>query len=134
MFSRRIVGWALSDSVRTSSAAATGPQPGDREVLSKLPELVHYSDHGSQHLSIVYSEFLAYHGIAASTGSKSDCYDNVLAENLNGSYKSELIYTRTGSDVVDLGIATFEWVNWWDSARLHQSLGYRTPMEIESEF
>ena len=85
-------------------------------------------------MSIVYNERLAEYGIAASTGTVGDSYDNALAENVNGSYKNELIHTRTWSDVVDVEIATFEWVTWWNDSRLHQSLGYRTPAEVESEF
>ncbi|NJJ05025.1 integrase core domain-containing protein, partial [Corynebacterium coyleae] len=37
-------------------------------------------------------------------------------------------------DVVEVEIATFEWVSWWNETRLHQSLGYRTPVEVETEF
>ncbi|WP_369126454.1 integrase core domain-containing protein [Corynebacterium pseudodiphtheriticum] len=48
-------------------------------------------------------------------------------------HKNELIHTRMWNDVVDVESATFDWVNWWNDARLHQSLGYRTPTEIESE-
>lgn len=96
--------------------------------------MVHLCDHGSQCVSIVYKARLAEHGIAASTGAKGDYYDNALADNVDGSYKNELIHTRTGGDVVNVEIASFDWVNWWNSARLHQSLGYRTPSEIESEF
>ena len=48
--------------------------------------------------------------------------------------KNELIHTRTWNDVVDVEIATFEWVTWWNATRLHQGLGYRTPAEVESEF
>ncbi|MFS0486033.1 integrase core domain-containing protein [Corynebacterium striatum] len=59
---------------------------------------------------------------------------NALAENVNGSYKNELIHTRLWTDVVDVEIATFEWVNWWNESRLHQSLGYRTPAEVEADF
>jgi len=88
----------------------------------------------TQYVSIVYNERLAEYGIAASTGTVGDSYDNALAENVNGSYKNELIHTRTWSDVVDVEIATFEWVTWWNDSRLHQSLGYRTPAEVESEF
>ncbi|CAB0520144.1 IS3 family transposase [Corynebacterium diphtheriae] len=87
-----------------------------------------------QYVSIVYNERLAEHGIAASTGTVGDSYDNALAENVNGSYKNELIHSRRWSDVVEVEIATFEWVNWWNESRLHQSLGYRTPTEVESEF
>src|SRR5699024_8430940 len=41
---------------------------------------------------------------------------------------------RTCDDVVDVEIATFEWVTWWNETRIHQGLGYRTPAEVESEF
>ena len=51
-----------------------------------------------------------------------------------GSGKNELIQTRRWADVVEVEIATFEWVNWWNKSRLHQSLDYRTPAEVESEF
>lgn len=61
-------------------------------------------------------------------------YDNALAENVDGSYKNELIHTRLWADVVDVEIATFEWVNWWNESRPHQSLGYRTSAEVEAEF
>ncbi|WP_222703926.1 integrase core domain-containing protein, partial [Corynebacterium propinquum] len=87
-----------------------------------------------QYVSIVYNERLAEHGIAASTGTLGDSYDNALAENVNGSYKNELIHRRTWADVVDVENATFEWVSWWNETRLHQSLGYRTPVEVEIEF
>src|SRR5699024_7572597 len=97
--------------------------------------LIHHSDHGSQYVvSIVYNERLAEHKIVASTGTVDDSYDNALAENGNGSYKSELIHHRRWDDVVDVKIATFEWVTWWNETRLHQGLGYRTPAEVESEF
>ena len=96
--------------------------------------LVHHSDPGSQYVSVVYNERLAQHGIAASTGTVGDSYDNALAENVNGSYKNELIHTRRWDDVVEVEIATFEWVSWWNETRLHQSLGYRTPVEVEASF
>ncbi|MGN5991705.1 integrase core domain-containing protein, partial [Corynebacterium striatum] len=52
----------------------------------------------------------------------------------NGSYTNELIHARRWNDVVEVEIATFEWVSWWNETRLHQSLGYRTPVEVETEF
>lgn len=133
VFSRRIVGWALSDSMRTEAL----PLQALNQAIVYAKEttgLIHHSDHGSQYVSIVYNERLAEHGIAASTGTVGDSYDNALAENVNGSYKNELIYRRPWADVVDVEIATFEWVNWWNESRLHQSLGYRTPAEVEAEF
>ncbi|CAB0668424.1 transposase [Corynebacterium diphtheriae] len=50
------------------------------------------------------------------------------------SHKNELIHRRSWADVVDVEIATFEWVNWWNESRLHHRLEYRTPAEVESEF
>lgn len=85
-------------------------------------------------MSIVYNQRLAEHGIIAFTGTVGDSYDNVLAENVNGSYKNELIYTRAWEEVVDVEIAMFEWVSWWNESRLYQSFGYRTLVEVETEF
>ncbi|WP_342773402.1 DDE-type integrase/transposase/recombinase [Corynebacterium endometrii] len=117
VFSRRIVGWALSDSMRTEAL----PLQALNQAIVCAKEttgLIHHSDHGSQYVSIVYNEKLAEYGIAASTGTVGDCYDNALAENVNGSYKNELIHTRKWSDVVEVELATFEWVNWWNETRL----------------
>lgn len=96
--------------------------------------MIHHSDHGSQYVSIVYNERLTNAGIKPSTGTVGDSYDNALAENVNGSYKNELIHTRTWSDVLEVEIATFEWLDWWNQARLHQGLDYRTPEEVETEY
>lgn len=133
VYSRRIVGWALSDSMRTEAL----PLQALNQAIVCAEEttgLIHHSDHGSQYVSVVYNERLTQHGITASTGSVGDSYDNALAENVNGSYKNELIHTRRWNDVVEVEIATFEWVSWWNEVRLHQSLGYRTPAEVETEF
>ena len=73
--------------------------------------LIYHDDHGSQYVSVVYNERLAQHGIAASTGTVGDSYDNALAENVNGSYKNELIRRRSWADVVDVEIATFKCLN-----------------------
>ncbi len=67
VFSRRIVGWALSDSMRTEAL----PLLALNQAIVCAKEttgLIHHSDHGSQYVSIVYNERLAEHGIAASTG------------------------------------------------------------------
>ena len=133
VYSRRIVGWALSDSMRTEALPL---QALNQAIVSarETTGLIHHSDHGSQYVSVVYNERLAQHGITASTGTVGDSYDNALAENVNGSYKNELVHTRRWDDVVEVEIATFEWVSWWNEVRLHQSLGYRTPAEMETEF
>ena len=101
-------------------------------MLKKRQVWCTIEDHGSQYVSVVYNQRLAQHGIAASNGTVGDSYDNALAENVNGSYKNELVHTRRWDDVVEVEIATFEWVSRWNETRLHQSLGYHTPVEVEA--
>lgn len=103
VFSRKIVGLALSDSLRTEALPL---QALNQAIVSveRPAGLVHHSDHGSQYVSIVYNEPLPEHGIAVSTGTVGDSYDKALAENINGPYKNELIRTRTWSDVVKVEI------------------------------
>ena len=62
-----------------------------------------------------------------STGTVGDSYDNAMAESVNGAYK-------TFADLAEPELATFRWVSWWNSKRLHQSLGCRTPEQIETEY
>jgi len=91
-FSRRIVGWRVSSSLRTDLALdalemATWSR-GD------LDGLIHHSDRGVQYLAIRYTERLGDAGVTSSVGSKGDSYDNALAETVNGLYKAELINRR----------------------------------------
>ncbi|MFS0246191.1 integrase core domain-containing protein [Corynebacterium striatum] len=101
---------ALSDSMRTDALllqVLNQAIPCAEETTVLQPPI-----ESKQYVSIVYNERLAEHGITASTVTVGDSYDNALAENVNGSYKNELIHRRSWADVVDVEIATFEWVNW----------------------
>ena len=70
-----------------------------------------------------------------STGTVGDSYDNAMAGSADGAYKTELVWRRKPfRDLRDLELATFRWVSWWNSKRLHQSLGYRTPGRTETEY
>ena len=83
VYSRRFVGWALSDFMCTEAL----PLQALNQAIVCAEEttgLIHHSDHGSQYVSVVFNERLAQHGIAASTGTVGDSYDNALAENDNG--------------------------------------------------
>lgn len=133
-FSRRIVGWRVSTSLRAELALdalemAIWARQGDTE------ELVHHSDRGVQYLAIRYSERLEEAGVAASVGSRGDSYDNALAETVNGLYKAELI-RRQGpwrtADQVEL--ATAAWVEWWNQRRLHSACGHMPPAEYEAMY
>lgn len=133
VFSRKIVGWALSDSMCTEALPL---QALNQAIISAkgTTELVHHSDHDSQYVSIVYNDRLTDAGITASTGTVGDSCDNALAEDVNGSYKNELINNRRWKDVLEVEIDTFEGVAWWNQVRLHQALGYRAPVEVENDY
>ena len=84
--------------------------------------LVHYSDYGSQYLSIARTGRLVDEGIEASAGAVGSSYDNAAAEALNKSYKRELVW-RDGpwKDRDDLETATAQWVNWYNRTRPHRA-------------
>jgi putative transposase len=133
-FSRKIVGWRVSVSLRVDLAL----DALEMAIWSRqedLSQLVHHSDRGSQYLAIRYTERLAEAGAVSSVGSKGDSYDNALAETIHGLYKTELIYLRgpwRGVDHVELQTAL--WVDWWNNRRLHSACNMVPPAEFEETY
>jgi putative transposase len=131
VFSRRIVGWRVAPTLRTS-LALDALEMAIWSRAERLDGLVHHSDRGSQYLSIVYTERLAAEGGITSVGSRGDSYDNALAESVIGLYKSELIFNRgPWRTVEDVELATLAWAHWWNTARLHSALDHVPPAEFE---
>jgi len=135
VFSRRIVGWRVSTSLRSDLALDALEQAlYDRRRAEAVP-LVHHSDRGVQYLSIRYTERLAEAGIAWSVGSTGDSYDNALAESVIGLFKTEEIYRRgPWKGLEDVEFATLEWVAWYNHRRLLEPLGYVPPAEFEEAY
>jgi transposase InsO family protein len=133
VFSRRIVGWRASASMRTDLALDALEQAVyDRETDAGL---IHHSDRGSQYLSIRYTERLAEAGIEGSVGSRGDAYDNALAESVIGLFKTEVIrHAGPWRSLDDVEYATLEWVAWFNTCRLLEPLGYLPPAEFEQQF
>jgi transposase InsO family protein len=132
-FSRRIVGWRASNSLRSDLALDALEQALWERQDRAEDRLVHHSDRGVQYLSIRYTERLAEAGIEPSVGSRGDSYDNALAESVIGLYKTELIRQRgpwRGLEEVEL--STLEWVWWFNHYRLLEPLGYIPPAEYET--
>jgi len=86
-FARRIVGWQTSSSMRTDFVLDALEQ-ALHACQPPKDTLTHHGDRGSQSLSLRYTERLCEVGIAAGVGSAGDAYDNVLAETINGLYKT----------------------------------------------
>lgn len=130
---RRIVGWAVTASMRTEDLPLQAFEHAVWQSNSDLSELIHHSDRGSQYLSLAYTDRLAELGIAPSVGSRGDSYDNALAEAVNAAYKSELINRdKPWRSVDDVELATAAWVAWYNQERLHEALGYVPPAEYEA--
>jgi len=131
-YSRMIVGWQTSRSLRTDLALdalemALWQRGGD------VDGLVHHSDRGVQYLSIRYTERLAEAGAVTSVGSRGDSYDNALAETIIGLYKTELIRKRgPWRHLDDVEFGTLEWVDWFNNRRLLEPIGYVPPAELEN--
>jgi transposase InsO family protein len=135
VFSRRIVGWRVSSSLRSDLALDALEQALYDRPLGESERLIHHSDRGVQYLSIRYTERLAEAGIESSVGSKGDSYDNALAESVIGLYKTELIRRRgPWKGAEDVEFRTLTWVAWFNSRRLLEPLGYVPPSEFEALF
>jgi putative transposase len=135
VFSRRIVGWRASTSLRSDLALEALEQALYARPLTRTAPLVHHSDRGGQYLSIRYTERLAEAGIEPSVGSTGDSYDNALAETVIGLFKTEEIYRRgPWKGLADVEFATLEWVAWYNGKRLLEPLGYLPPAEFEQAY
>jgi putative transposase len=134
VFSRFIVGWQTSRSLRTD-LAIDALEMSIWQRRGDLGGLVHHSDRGSQYLSIRYTERLAEAGAVTSVGSRGDSYDNALAETIIGLYKTELIRRRgPWKGIDDVEFATLEWVDWFNHRRLLEPIGNVPPAEFEAAY
>jgi transposase InsO family protein len=132
LFSRAVVGWALDTSLTTRLPLAAL----DMAVRRRRPAaaLVHHSDRGCQYTSADYRAELRELGVEVSM-SRRNCWDNAVAESFFATFKTELIYQRSWSSRLDLRAAVFDYIEvFYNRRRLHSTLGYKTPVQVESEF
>jgi putative transposase len=130
LFSRRVVGWAISeridrklalDALRMALAQRRPPRG-----------LIHHSDRGSQYASADYQQLLAAYGIRPSMSRRGDCWDNAVAESFFASLKLELVYQVQWPSRAAARTALFEYLElFYNRRRRHSSLGYRSPAEFE---
>lgn len=130
-FSRRIVGWRVSSSLRSDLAL-----DALEHALHARPEaagVVHHSDRGVQYTAIRYTERLAEAGVERSVGSVGDSYDNALAETINGLFKAEIIWRKgPWRSIEAVEHAVLVWVDWFNNRRLFEALGDVPPAEYEA--
>ena len=133
LFSRKVVGWSMSDSLATSlvSEALRGAIESRRPRGS---ELLHHSDRGCQYTSDAYQRTLRSMGITCSMSRRGNCYDNAAMERFFWSLKHEWTKHERFADLASARRSVFKYIEtFYNPVRTHQTLGYRSPDEYEAE-
>ena len=133
LFSRAVVGWAVDATLSTRlPLAALDAALGRRRPGATL---LHHSDRGCQYTSRDYRAALATHGITASMSRVGNCWDNAVAESFFATFKNELVHRHEWSTRVELRAHVFDYIEvFYNRRRLHSSVNYRSPAEVEAEY
>lgn len=128
VYSRKIIGFDISDTLEL-----TGARRALKMALKQLPlnhQLIHHSDRGVQYCSYEYTGILKKNNIKISMTEKNHCYENAIAERVNGILKNEFFLDYVFPDLVVAKKATIDAIKKYNEIRLHVSLGYKIPNEV----
>jgi putative transposase len=130
---RMIVGWAMDDNYRTPLITAAITMAARN---ADLPEgAIFHSDRGSNYTSAEFAGALESLGIRQSVGRTGICFDNALAESVNGTLKVELVHRTVYATRQKAYDDIAQWIELrYNRTRLHSALGYRTPQEVMDEY
>jgi transposase InsO family protein len=132
LFSRSVVGWALDATLSTSLPLAALHMALQRR--KPTAGLVHHSDRGCQYTSADYRDALDQVGAIASMSRKGNCWDNAVAESFFATLKVELVHRQPWPTRLELRAALFDYIEvFYNRRRLHSTLGYKTPAQVETE-
>jgi transposase InsO family protein len=130
LFSRRVVGWALSE--RLERGVALDALKMALQNRQPPQGLLHHSDRGSQYASHEYQQLLAAHGLLCSMSRKGNCWDNAVAESFFATLKVELSYRSHWRSRTQARSEVFEYIEvFYNRQRRHSALGYLSPDEFE---
>jgi transposase InsO family protein len=130
LHSRRIVGWATRDHLRTELPLAALRMA--LQARRPAAGLVHHSDRGVQYASGDYRKSLQSAGIKASMSRKADCYDNAPMESFFHTLKTELVHHRKYATRAQAQRDIFAYIEgFYNRTRLHSAIGYVSPVEME---
>jgi putative transposase len=133
LFSRRVVGCAMSDRIDRALVLQALKLAAGRRVPDA--GLTHHSDRGSQYASSDYRRALGDLDIVCSMSRKGNCWDNAVAESFFATLKTELVYRRRFVTRTEAREAIFDFIEtFYNSHRRHSTLGYLSPMEFENKF
>lgn len=125
MYSRKIVGYNLSDSLELTGCVRALQIA--LKQSGKRSSLIHHSDRGIQYCSNIYTQILKKNNITISMTEDNHCYENAMAERVNGILKDEFYLDQTFTDVAHAKRATKNAINLYNQIRLHLSLNFKTP-------
>jgi transposase InsO family protein len=132
-FSRKIVGWAMADNYKTP-LIQEAIRMAARNLSLPVGAIFH-SDRGSNYTSEEFAKTLKELGILQSVGRTGICYDNSLAESTNGAVKVELVNREEYPTRAYAEKQVARYIElFYNSRRLHSTLGYRTPQEVLDEY
>lgn len=132
LYSRRIVGWAMSPRIDTALVLAAWEMA--REHRQAPPQLIFHSDRGVQYASAEYRGALQAAGALASMSRRACCYDNATMESFWSTLKRELVYRRNFQTHAEARREIFAYIEArYNRKRLHSSLGYMSPMDFENQ-
>ena len=132
LFNRKIVGWAITDSLNTLGALKALEMA--LQSCGNTAQIIFHSDRGVQYASKVFLELLVSKEMIPSMSRKGNCYDNAFVESWFKSLKSEWLYRHDYKTEAELRALVFEYIEvWYHRKRLHSSLGYQSPLEYEIE-
>lgn len=134
VFSRKIVGWQTAAHMRTDLPLDALEMAAALRLGGAAPGLIHHSDQGSQYTSYAYTQRLADLGIEPSVGTVADAYDNAMAEAFVGTLKTECVDGQIYRSRFDAELAIAIYIGWFNSGRLHASLGDIPPDEFEENY
>jgi transposase InsO family protein len=133
LFSRRVVGWAMDH--RPGQVVHVGALTMALQHRRPAAGLIHHTDRGPQYNSSAYREVLAAHGMVASMNGRKVPQDNAVAESFFSNLKNELVHHCDFFTRDEARAAIFDYIElFYNRKRIHQSLGYRTPEQIEREW
>lgn len=129
-FSRKVVGWSMRSDMQAELVVDALQMGINRR---RPPDgLIHHSDQGSHYVALIFGQKLRKAGIAQSTGSKSDCYDNAVCESFHATLEKELLRGRSFKTRQEAKTAIFDWIEaWYNPSRQHSRLGYLSPDQYE---
>jgi len=130
-YSRKVVGWALGLSLKTS--LVTEALERARQRRRPAPGLLHHSDRGVQYASSAYRALLASYQITPSMSRRANPYDNALAESFMATFKTEC-FDHIPATAREAKLMTFDYIEtFYNPKRLHSALDYQSPVEFEHQ-